>query len=130
MDIIIDRESLYCGTIEDIKSYLEEVKRVLRPKGLFISFRFSDTSPILSMLRNGSIKGKQLDECTWTDLSAGYEDTGVINFLSLRDIESQYSFLEIKMLSEHKNIRISGDDAAIGNSYSEYIIVGTNTCGA
>lgn len=127
MDVVIDRESLYCGTCDQIASYLSEVRRVLKPGGVFISFRFSDKNLILAMLRSGAIKGCQLDQYTWTDLdSSGFKDTGVVNFLRLEDIESQYWFLDIKTVNENSNHQIIGDNSLSENDYSEYIIVGLN----
>jgi ubiquinone/menaquinone biosynthesis C-methylase UbiE len=125
MDVVIDRESLYCGTTENIKLYLAEVNRVLRAGGVFISFRFSDQNPICAMLESGAVSGRQLDECTWTDLDfSSFEGTGVVNFLKLEDISTQYSFTEIKSVAEHSNIFLFGEDDSFENIYSEYIIVG------
>ncbi len=58
--------------------------------------------------------------------SSGFKDTGVVNFLRLEDIESQYWFLDIKTVNENSNHQIIGDNSLSENDYSEYIIVGVN----
>jgi len=125
MDIVIDRESLYCGTKEAIGKSLQEVNRVLKTGGVFITFRFNDKNPTLELLSDSIISGDKLEEGTYTNISKGtFHDIGTVNFASLEELKEQHSFLEIKYINEHTNKTVedySGDNDFF---YSEYILVG------
>jgi|APSaa5957512535_1039671.scaffolds.fasta_scaffold04183_4 SAM-dependent methyltransferase len=129
MDVLIDRESLYCGLVKDIESYLLEVARVLKPGGVFITFRFSDNDPNLKLLNIGDIFGRNIEFNTWIDVDSGpFYKTGVVHFSTAAEMLSQHSFLDIKYFNEHTSKPVANQAQAnkSESSYCEYILVGVN----
>ncbi len=125
MDVVIDRESIYCGTKEAIVRSLQEVSRVLKTGGVFITFRFNDKNPTLELLNDGVISGEKLEEGTYTNISSGtFHGIGVVNFVSLEELKEQHSFLDIKHINEHTNKTVEDYSGENGYFYSEYILVG------
>jgi len=125
MDIVIDRESIYCGTKEAIARALQEVNRVLKSGGVFITFRFNDKNPTLELLNDGVISGDKLEEGTYTNISSGtFHGVGVVNFASLEELKGQHGFLDIKYINEHTNKTVEGCSGENDFFYSEYILVG------
>jgi len=125
MDVVVDRESIYCGTKENIELSLKEANRVLKKGGVFISFRFSDKNPSLSLLEQGKIIGKKLEENTWSDISHGtFAETGVVHFSSIDELEQQHTFLDLKYINEHTNKTIRDYSKDNEFFYSKYILVG------
>jgi SAM-dependent methyltransferase len=125
MDVVIDRESIYCGTREAIGKSLQEVNRVLKTGGVFITFRFNDKNPTLELLNEGVIFGDRLEEGSYTNISSGtFHGIGVVNFVSLEELKEQHSFLDIKHINEHTNKTVEDYSGENGYFYSEYILVG------
>jgi len=126
MDMIIDRESLCCQDINNIDLSLNEVKRVLKKGGVYISFRFSDTHPTLALLNQGLCSGKCIEKNTWEDIGCGgLSGTGITHFSSIDELKQQHSFLNLKYINEHKNIITKDYSNDNRISYAEYILVGT-----
>jgi ubiquinone/menaquinone biosynthesis C-methylase UbiE len=125
MDMVIDRESIYCGTKSDIYKSLHEVARVLKPGGVFITFRFNDKNPTLKLLENGKIFGDKIEVNTYKNISKGtFHERGVVNFASLDEMKSQHDFLDIKFINEHTSKTIEDSQGENEFFYSEYILVG------
>ena len=125
MDMVIDRESLAHGTTDAIEKSLQEVKRVLRPGGMFITFRFNDKNTTLELLKNGVIFGVKIEDNTYTNISKGtFHGAGVVNFTTLDKLKEQHRYLNIKFINEHssKTIQVSSGNKDL--FYSEYILVG------
>ena len=126
MDMVIDRESIYCGTKEAIVKSLSEVNRVLKTGGVFMTFRFNDKNPTLKLLKDGAILGDELEPGTWTNISKGtFHNLGVVNFTSLEELKSQHDFLDIAYINEHTNKTIENSFGDNEFFYSEFILVGT-----
>jgi ubiquinone/menaquinone biosynthesis C-methylase UbiE len=126
MDIVIDRESIYCGTKESIYNSLQEVARVLKRGGVFITFRFNDKNPTLKLLENSKIFGDKLETGTYTNISKGtFHNLGIVNFASLEELKEQHDFLDIAYINEHTNKTIENSSGDNEFFYSEYILVGT-----
>jgi ubiquinone/menaquinone biosynthesis C-methylase UbiE len=125
MDIVIDRESIYASLIEDINLYLLEVSRVLKPGGIFITFRFSENDPNLKLLLSGKIKGNKIEKNTWSSVSDGpFAETGIVHFSSYEEMLLQHDFLEIKYLNEHNSLPVLNNYTEVGYPYCEYILMG------
>jgi SAM-dependent methyltransferase len=125
MDMVIDRESICCGTKEAIGKTLQEVSRVLKTGGVFITFRFNDINPTLELLNNGTITGDKLEDGTYTNISSGtFYGIGVVNFANLDELKEQHEFLNIKYINEHTSKTVEVCSREEGYFYSEYILVG------
>jgi len=126
MDMVIDRESIYCGTKDSIHRSLREVYRVLKPGGVFITFRFNDKNPTLKLLENGEIFGDKIEPGTWKNISKGtFHELGIVNFARLDEIKEQHDFLDVAYINEHTNKTIENIMGCNEFFYSEYILVGT-----
>ena len=122
MDMVIDRESICCGTKKIIKESLKEIKRVLKPNGIFITFRFNDGNPTLGLLKSGKLHGDKLEDRTYTNISKGtFHGIGAVNFVTLGEIKEQHDFLDIKFINEHANKTIEDNSGESNFFYSEYI---------
>jgi len=125
MDVVIDRESICCGTKKAIEKSLKEVERVLKPNGIFITFRFNDNNPTLGLLEDGKLHGDKLEDGTYTNISHGtFYNIGVVNFASLEELKKQHGFLDIKYINEHTNKTVEDYSGENDYFYSEYIVVG------
>jgi ubiquinone/menaquinone biosynthesis C-methylase UbiE len=126
MDIIIDRESLYCGTKKDIALALQEVARVLKKGGIFISFRFSENNPSLALLEQGLLAGTEVEKHTWQDVESGtFSATGIVHFSTFDELEESHrAFLDLKFISEHSSRTLKDYTNENEFFYSEYILVG------
>ena len=124
IDIIIDRESTYCGKLEDIKRWWREADRVLKKGGLVISFKFSDDNPDLPKLDSKEIKALKLEKNTYTDIENGtFADTGVVHFCTYEELFEIFSFCDIKFINKNSSQTIYD---TVNNQfyYSEWIVVG------
>jgi ubiquinone/menaquinone biosynthesis C-methylase UbiE len=128
MDMVIDRESIYCGMKDDIYNSLREVARVLKPGGVFITFRFNDKNPTLKLLESRQILGDKLETGTYTNISKGtFHGVGVVNFASLDEMKEQHDFLDIAFINDHTSKTIENSSGDNEFFYSEYILVGVKT---
>ena len=125
MDIIIDRESLYCCTKKDIALALQEVARVLKKGGLFISFRFSENNPSLELLEKGLLAGTEVEKRTWKDVESGaFAATGIVHFTTFDELEECHrDFLDLKCINEHSSRTIKDYTNENDCFYSEYILL-------
>lgn len=124
IDIVIDRESTYCGTLEDIKTWWSEANRVLKKGGIVIAFMFSDEHPDLEKIQNATIQAKKIENNTYTDIQEGaFSGTGTAHFTSYQEIFDIFSFCEIMSINKHES-RIVYNNSNSKFNYSEWIIVG------
>lgn len=126
MDMVIDRESLCCGSKESIALALNEAARVLKKGGVFISFRFSEKNPSLELLEKGLLQGKEIEKHTWQDVESGtFAGTGIIHFTTFDELhESHATFLDLKFINEHTSRTIKDYTNENECFYSEYLLVG------
>jgi ubiquinone/menaquinone biosynthesis C-methylase UbiE len=123
-DIIIDRESTYCGTQENIKLWWKEANRVLKKGGLVISFKFSDDNPDLIKIKNNLLNATLIEENTYTDIREGtFSDTGIVHFTTYNEIFDIFSFLDIKYINKHSGHTVF-DTCNNQYNYAEWVIVG------
>tara|TARA_R110002012_G_scaffold212187_1_gene383198 strand:- start:2397 stop:3083 length:687 start_codon:yes stop_codon:yes gene_type:complete len=84
-DAVVDIESLYANTSEDIDRVLAEVLRVLKPGGKFFGRMFGSGCSAFG-------QGRALDKLTWTDIPvAPFAGGGVVHFFDRDDISSRFS---------------------------------------
>ena len=124
MDIIIDRESTYCGTKDDIKSWWREANRVLKKGGVIISFKFSDKNPDLFKINNNELNAIKIETNTFKDIELGtFKDTGIIHFSTYDELFDIFDFCDIKYINQHSAKTIYD---RVNNQYNfdEYIVVG------
>ncbi|MBU1659453.1 class I SAM-dependent methyltransferase [bacterium] len=123
-DIIIDRESTYCGTKESIKNSWSEANRVLKSKGVVISFMFCDDSPDLLKIQNKEIQATCLEPNTYTDVQKGtFKDTGIVHFTSYDELLDIFSFCDIQFINKNTSLRVYNNSNNQFN-YCEWIVVG------
>jgi len=124
VDIIIDRESTYCGTQAEIKKWWIEANRVLKPGGIVISFKFSEHNPDFIKIKKNLLQAIKIEENTFRDIAEGtFADTGVVHFATLDELFEIFSFCDIKYINRHISNTIYQN---VDNQYNydEYIIVG------
>lgn len=78
-DFVLDRESLYANRRADIKEAIAQVHRVLKPRGLFLSFMYSTDHPRMGR------SGEEIEPNTFQDVKTG-RFVGVTHYADLRDI--------------------------------------------
>jgi len=124
IDIIVDRESTYCGKFEDIKKWWTEVNRVLKKGGIVISFKFSDDNPDLLEIKNGALKAKTIEANTYESIENGtFCNTGIAHFSTYSELFDIFSFCDIKFINKNSSTTIYSTCNNQYN-YSEWIIVG------
>ena len=93
MDMIIDRESTYCGTLDDIKNTWCEANRVLKSGGVVVSFMFSSDHPMCERANKESSLASKIENNTFKDFKEGsFKDTGIVHFTSMYEINDILSF--------------------------------------
>lgn len=123
-DIIIDRESTCCGSLNDIKSWWEEVDRVTKQGGVIISFKFSDDNPSLLKILNNEIKAEYIEKNTYRNIEKGtFKDTGIVHFQEYDGIFDIFNFCDIKSINKNKSESVYSTNQN-EYFYSEWIIVG------
>lgn len=124
MDIIIDREATYCGTLSDIKLWWQEANRVLKKGGLIISFKFSDTHPDLIKIKEGILKAQEIEANTYKNIESGsFHNTGIVHFSTYDELFDIFSFCDIKLINANTSSTLYNTSNNQYN-YAEWIIVG------
>lgn len=126
MDIIVDREATYCGTLEDIKATWKEARRVLKKGGLVISFFFSDDHPDCVEANRNPAFASRIEENTFTGFQGGtFKDTGITHFATRKELDIIFDFLDIKFINKHSTATVY-ESCGHQYHYSEWIVVGVN----
>lgn len=114
-DLIVDVECLYSNSLADTKIIINEIKRVLKPKGYFYSQSFSTNT---DGYKNG-IQYKN-EKLTFTSINKGVlkKENGIIRYLDLKTIKKLYGVLNI--INIEKSTRTIN---FMKNKIEEWIIV-------
>lgn len=124
LDIIVDREATYCGTLEDIKATWKEACRVLKKGGLVISFFYSDDHPDCVEANKNSAFASKIENNTFTDFQGGtFKDTGIAHFATRKELTEIFDFLDIKFVNKHSTTTIY-ESCDYHYHYSEWVVVG------
>jgi ubiquinone/menaquinone biosynthesis C-methylase UbiE len=91
-DGVIDNVTLYCNRFENCQRAVAEVKRVLKPRGVFLSCNFTDRTW-------GYGKGRKIEFDGFTDILEGpLHGKGFALFLSKQRVDELYQpFQEVKV---------------------------------
>lgn len=113
-DLVIDREAICCNVPSAIQQTIQEVYRVLKQGGRFLTF--------MNSLEHGSRLldgGKLVDTNTYNDFVKGsFAGTGIMHFFSEEEIVNQYlKDFEIEFM---KHLRIDSLTPDRRNEYAEY----------
>lgn len=112
-DLVIDREAIYCNLPSAIEKTVQEVHRVLKKGGWFITFMYSLEHG--SRLLDG---GNLIDKNTYTDFNQGcFAGTGVTHFFSKEEIFYYLKDFEIEFM---KHLRVDNLIPNERNEYAEY----------
>jgi SAM-dependent methyltransferase len=123
-DVVIDRESTYCGAFEERVLWWNNIYKKIKPGGVFLSFSFSVDNPFYKLAREQNIATK-LDEFTYKDFNYGtFMNTGVVNFLDENRMNQLFKQFDIIKSYKHllEPLNTSPDETYVG--YGEYIIIG------
>ncbi len=123
-DIIVDRESTYCGTLEEIKTNWQEANRVLKPGGMVISFIYRDDHPDCVRANRDENFATKIEKNSFTGFQSGsFKDTGIAHFSTREDLDEIFDFLDIKFINKHSTETMY-DSCDHRYHYSEWIVVG------
>lgn len=124
VDIIVDREATYCGTLEEIKATWQEAKRILKPGGLVISFIYRDDHPDCIKANQDERFATKLEKNSFTDFQGGtFVDTGIAHFTTREELDEIFEFLDIKFINKHTTATVY-ETCDYQYHYSEWVIVG------
>ena len=123
-DMIVDRESTYCGTIDDIIKWWDDASRVLKRGGVIISFMYSDDNYWCKKAEIDQSIATKIHKNTFNNFNIGtFKNTGIINFASYEEILNIFKFVDFKLINKHSNETIKSSDNS-DYSYKEWIIIG------
>ena len=89
-DFALDRESISMNRPEHIKDILKEVRRALKPGGLFCSFTYSADHP-------GKEYGQEVGRNTYSNFEKGaFEGRGVAHFFDFKELLELYGIFTIE----------------------------------
>lgn len=117
-DFVVDRQSITCNSIGDIRKITAEIHRVLKPEGYFLSF--------INSIQHGSYKhklGREIEERTLTDFSSGpFVGVGKIHFFTRDEVEKVLmENFKVKFLYHHQMDLLCSQEA---NEFAEFIACG------
>jgi ubiquinone/menaquinone biosynthesis C-methylase UbiE len=120
-DCVIDRQSLGQNNITDIKIIIEEVKRVLKNKGIFFSMCYSSNHPHKKF---GKILDKKLSLNDVNNFKRGnFKSSDLTHFFQKKEIMNLYSKFKILDIVHQQNRSLIRDISTNYNSNSFIIIV-------
>ena len=122
-DMIIDRQSIYANIPQNIELIFQEVSRVLKKDGIFISFMYNINDYHHKKILNDKSYAQEIDTKTYTNFKGGtFKDNGVVHFFTMKEIEKLCfkNKLEILSLSENKIVQLYPSNE---NKLAEYILV-------
>lgn len=112
-DLVIDREAVYCNVPSAIKKTIQEVYRVLKKGGRFLTFMYS-----LEHRSRLFDAGRLIDVNTYTDFTRGsFAGTGVTHFFSEEEIIDYLNDFEIEFI---RHLRVDSIIPHKQNEYAEY----------
>ncbi len=114
-DIVVDRQAIYANTKENIGIIFDEVSRILKPGGIFISFLYNTNDYHMDMIRSDEGFAEAIEENTYTNFKGGtFEGAGITHFFTCEEILDLCSDrLEVISLSESRK------DAIYPKNYNE-----------
>jgi SAM-dependent methyltransferase len=123
-DMIVDREAMYCGTIDTIKKSWQEANRVLKKGGIVISFMYTTDNKWCQKANSSSDLATKIEQNTFVNFKEGnFKDTGIVHFTEYDELFNIFDFLNIKLINKHGNNTVFSD-VSIEFSYDEWIVVG------
>jgi len=123
-DMIIDREAMYCGTLNDIKESWLEANRVLKNGGVIISFMYTSDNTWCKKANEDDYIATKVEKNTFIDFKQGnFKDTGIVHFCEYDELFSIFNFLDIKLINKHTNNTVYSD-GSMEFAYDEWIVVG------
>jgi ubiquinone/menaquinone biosynthesis C-methylase UbiE len=112
-DLVVDREAIYANTPHSIRKTIEEIRRVLKSGGRFITFMYS--------LDHGSRlldEGRLVDSNTYVFEQGKFAGAGTTHFFSKEEIQDEYlKGFEIQLM---RHISVEKVIPEQRNEYAEY----------
>lgn len=113
---VVDRESLYANSGEDIKTIIAQVWSKLKKNGLFISFIFNNMHPQKRL-------GIRFEDGSYHQFKKGsFSRSGKAHFFNLREVFEFYRKFHIQSIMRHSCRELFKEEDNSGD-LDEYIIV-------
>jgi len=123
-DMVVDREAMYCGTLNSIKESWKEANRVLKEGGIVMSFMYTVDNIWCQKANNDNLVAIKIENNTFTDFREGnFKNTGIVHFTEYDELFEIFDFLDIKLINKHSNHTVFSDNS-ISFSYDEWIVIG------
>jgi len=110
-DAVIDVECLYCNSIKDLDRILDEIKRVLKPKGMFFSLTLATGCW-------GDETGEKVGYNAYYTTEGPMKEKGFARFTSRKDIKEFYG-KNFEIVSLYQTIKYFSD---IDKKMKEWVI--------
>lgn len=115
-DLIIDRESIYANTFNNIKDIINGVYRKLKINGFFISFIYNIYHPDKRF-------GKKIELNTYKNFFKGsFKEAGITHFFNMEEILKLYSKFKIENIARHSLSEVRNKPERF-MEFDEYIII-------
>lgn len=99
-DLVVDRAAMYANNFSTITRTVSEVERVLKNNGKFISITFSEKHMYANLKY-----AKKYENNTYYEYTDGpFQDTGLVHFFSVNEIQKLFSNFKIDFLYEQNKI--------------------------
>ena len=123
-DMLVDREAMYCGTLDSIKESWKEANRVLKQGGVVISFMYTVDNIWCKKANKDNSIATKIENNTFIDFKEGnFKNTGIVHFCEYDELFQIFNFLDIKLINKHSNNSIFSD-GSMSFSYDEWIVIG------
>jgi len=115
-DLIIDRESIYANTFNNIKNIINGVYRKLKSNGFFISFIYNTYHPDKRF-------GREMEQNTYKNFPKGsFQEAGVAHFFDMKEVLKLYSKFRIENIMRN-SLREVYNNKQKFMGFDEYIII-------